>query len=120
MYASLLRDELVYQLVLLTSSSVSKITALPCASADASLHKLLLRTPLLPRCHLHSLNSMAFCSQHPFEGRACNKYPSLLMLVSLEPKCYLLHVGQIGVLLLFLRIIEISDGCLDISSASVN
>lgn len=104
------------------TSSASKNVALPCASADefASLRRLLPCTPLLPHCHLHALNSMAFYSQHPFEGRARDKYPSLVMLVSPEPKSYLPSIVQTGLLLLFSRVIQVSDGCLDIGSASVN
>ncbi|XP_054067194.1 uncharacterized protein LOC128913511 [Rissa tridactyla] len=41
-----------------------------------ALERLLLHTALLPRCHLHALNSMAFYGQHPFVGRVHHKYPS--------------------------------------------
>lgn len=40
----------------------------------------------------------------------CHKYPSLVMFVSLEPKCYLPSVGQTSLLLLFSRVIQVSDG----------
>lgn len=89
-----------------TSASVCENTALPCASAGAfaSLHRLLLHAPLLPRCHLHALSSIAFYSEHQFAGRVHDECQSLIMLVSPEPKCYLPSIGQTGLLLLFLGV----------------